>query len=187
MRIPHLLLVITALALSAPAAGQELQAGTRVRVAAPIIRGNSRFTGTVVSAENGRVLLRLDPTIKQDTRLDTISIPRHLIRRVEVSLGRVPGRSRGPAARTGAFAGVIAGIGLGLVLGSGTADDGAARNPWTTALWVAPALGAAGAGVGALIGQEERERWQTVQQQPAAAGAGVPPGRGVRVGVRLGV
>lgn len=187
MRIAHLLLALSALALSAPAAGQELQAGTRVRVSAPIIRGNSRFTGTVVSTENGRVLLRLDPLIKQDTRLDTISIPTHLIRRVEVSLGTVPGRSRGPAARTGAIAGVIAGVGLGLVLGSGTADDGAARNPWTTSLWMAPLLGAAGAGAGALIGESEHERWQTVPAQQPVAGAGVPPGHGVRVGVRLGV
>ena len=184
-RTPHLLLAMATLALAAPAAGQELQTGTRVRVSAPIIRSTSRFTGTVMSTDNGRVLLRLDPRVKQDTQADTISIPRELIRRVEVSLGQVPGRARAPAARAGAFAGVVAGAILGLVLGSGTADDGAARNPWTTALWLAPAMGAAGAGVGALVGQREYERWQTVPSNPPVAGA--MPGRGVRVGISIGV
>ncbi|HSU12887.1 hypothetical protein [Longimicrobium sp.] len=160
MRITPLLIAAAALALSAPAAGQELQPGTRVRVSAPIIRASSRFTGNVVREENGRLLLRLDPSVRQDTRLDTISIPRELIRRVEVSLGP-GGRSRGPAARTGAIAGLVAGAIVGLIAGSGSSADRPARNPWMTALWTAPLLGAAGAGTGALIGQGERERWQT--------------------------
>lgn len=159
MRIIFLLIAASA-AIAAPCAAQELQPGTRVRVTAPIIRATSRFTGNVVSEENGRVLLRLDPAVRQDTRLDTISIPRELIRRVEVSLGP-GGRARGPAARTGAFAGLIAGTIVGLIAGSNSSADRPARNPWMTALWTAPLLGAAGAGTGALLAPDVRERWQT--------------------------
>jgi hypothetical protein len=174
MRITPLLIVAAALAISAPALAQELRPGTRVRVSAPIIRANSRFTGNVVREENGRVLLRLDRTVRQDTQLDTISIPRELIRRVEVSLGP-GGRARGPAARTGAIAGLLAGTIVGLIASSGSSADRPARNPWMTALWTAPLLGAAGAGTGALIAPDVRERWQTA---PGTRTAGLAFDRG---------
>src|SRR5262249_38302811 len=104
------LLAAAALTLAAPATGQELQRGTRVRVTAPIVRGSSRFVGTVASADSGRIVLRLDPAVRQDVRGDTISIPRNLVRRVEVSLGHSTGRGRGDAARVGALAGLVAGV-----------------------------------------------------------------------------
>src|SRR4051812_17118988 len=94
-----LALIAAALAPASPAPAQELAPGTRVRITAPIVRGDSRFVGTVTSTEGGRIRLRLDPAVRQDSRLDTISIPRNLIRRVEVSLGRGTGGGRVQAAR----------------------------------------------------------------------------------------
>src|SRR3954447_12882978 len=111
-----ILLSLLALVIVAPLSAQELAPGTRVRVTAPIIHGDSRFIGTVTSTEGGRITLRLDPGVPHDTRADTISIPRNLVRGVEVSMGS-PGRSRAAAARTGAVAGLVAGVGLGLALG----------------------------------------------------------------------
>ena len=160
MRITPFLIAAAAVAISAPALAQELRPGTRVRVSAPIIHANSRFTGNVVREEDGRVLLRLDPTVRQDSQLDTISIPRELIRRVEVSLGP-GGRARGPAARTGAIAGLLAGTIVGLIASIGTSADRPAHNPWMTVLWTAPLRGAAGAGIGAVMAPDVRERWQT--------------------------
>jgi len=177
-----LLLAAAAVALATPAAAQELRAGTRVRVTAPIVRGDSRFVGTVVSTDSGRIQLRLDHTVRQDTRRDTLSIPRNLVRRVEVSLGHSTRGGRAEAARTGALAGLVAGVGLGMALGSGTGRDGV-KNPWTTSLWLGPVLGAAGAGTGALVGQGEHELWRTV---PPTRVAGIPLGRNVTVSIRLG-
>ncbi|HEX8905933.1 MAG TPA: hypothetical protein VF771_13875 [Longimicrobiaceae bacterium] len=186
MRTTRLLLAIAVTVLSsAPAAGQALQPGTRVRVAAPIIRHDSRFTGTVVSTENGRVLLQLDRTVRQDTQLDTISIPLNLIRRVEVSLGQGSGDLRGPAAITGGVAGLVVGVLAGLLVGSGEDEDGATKNPWPTALLMGPLVGAAGAGVGALIGDRPHEQWQTMRLPRPAAGP--TAGRGLYLGVSLGV
>ena len=185
MRASHLVLAIVALALSAPAAGQELQPGTRVRISAPIIRRTSRFTGRVVGEENGRVTLRLDHSVKQDTRADSIVIPRELIRRVEVSLGVVPQRTRAPAARAGAIAGLLVGVGVGLVIGAETGVTAGDRNPWTTALWTAPLGALAGAGVGAAIGVAPHEQWETVR--PPRPTTIAPPGPGMRLGLRLGI
>lgn len=168
MRITPFLIAAAAVAISAPALAQELRPGTRVRVSAPIIRASSRFTGNVVREENGRVLLRLDRTVRQDTQLDTISIPRELIRRVEVSLGP-GGRARGPAARTGAIAGLLAGTIVGLIASGHSSADRPAHNPWMTALWTAPLLGAAGAGIGAVMAPDVRERWQTAPGTRTAA------------------
>ena len=176
------LLVVSALALAAPAVGQELQPGTRVRVTAPIVHGGSRFVGTVASTSGGRILLRLDPTIRQDAHGDTISIPRSLVRQVEVSLGPSYGHGRRDAARTGALAGLAAGVGLGMVFGAGS-DRNGVKNPWTTSLWLGPALGAIGAGTGALVGSEEHEQWRVV---PPSGVAGLPLGRNVTVSIRLG-
>jgi hypothetical protein len=182
---PILIVALSALALSSPAAGQVLQPGTRVRVSAPIIRGNSRFVGNVVSSQNSRLLLRLDPTIKQDTRLDTISIPRELIRRVEVSLGA--GRpSRAPAARAGAIAGLLAGVAIGLAVGGNNSIDKPARNPWTTAAWVGPLTAVVGAGTGALIGQGAHEEWRTVPAANAVA-AGAQNEGALKLGLSLKV
>ncbi|HEV7588162.1 MAG TPA: hypothetical protein VGO40_08505 [Longimicrobium sp.] len=177
-----LLLAAAAIALASPAAAQELQVGTRVRITAPIVRGDSRFVGTVTSTEGGRIRLRLDPSVRQDTRNDTISIPRNLVRRVEVSLGRSADGGRRTAAGTGALAGLVAGVGLGMALGAGSGRDGV-KNPWTTSLWLGPALGAVGAGTGALIGKGEHEQWRIV---PPARVAGLPIGRHVTVSIRLG-
>jgi|GEM_PF-3573045 hypothetical protein len=176
-----LLLAAAALALASPAAAQELRAGTRVRITAPIVRGDSRFVGTVVKTDSGRITLRLDPSVKQDTRRDTLSIPRNLVRRVEVSLGRGTGGSRGEAARTGALAGLAAGIGLGMALGSGSGRDGV-KNPWVTSLWLGPTLGAVGAGTGALVGGGPHEQWRIA---PPTRVAGVPLARNVTVSIRL--
>lgn len=174
------LLAAGALALAAPAEGQELRPGTRVRVTAPIVRGNSRFVGTVASADDGRIVLRLDPAVRQDARGDTISIPRSVVRRVEVSLGRSSGHARRDAARVGGLAGFVAGVGIGMVVGSGTGRDGV-KNPWTTSLWLGPALGVVGAGTGALVGREEHERWRVVPPAMAV----VPSPRSVTVAIRL--
>jgi hypothetical protein len=175
-------LAVALLALAAPALAQELQPGARVRVTAPIVRGSSRFVGTVASMDSGRIVLRLDPTVRQDARGDTISIPLALVRRVEVSLGRTTGRGRRDAARTGALAGVALGTALGMVLGSGS-DQNGAKNPWTTSLWLAPAVGALGAGAGALVGTSQHEQWRVVPHSLA----GVPLGRNVTVSIRLGI
>ena len=175
------LLVLAALALEAPAVGQELQPGTRVRVTAPIVRGSSRFVGTVQSTEGGRIVLRLDPAIRQDARGDTISIPYNLVRQVEVSLGRTAAHGRRDAARTGALAGLVAGVGLGMVIGAGS-DQNGAKNPWTTSLWLGPAMGALGAGTGALVGRQDHEQWRVVPMGVA----GVPLGRNLTVSIRLG-
>lgn len=185
MRPAHLALALLTLAAAVPAAAQELQPGTRVRITAPIIRSNSRFTGRVMSDSSGRVVLRLDPTIQQDTREDTVSIPRNLIRRVEVSVGQVP-KSRAPAARAGAVAGLLAGVAVGLVVGSELGSNPGDRNPWMTVIWTGPLGIVAGAGTGALIGAAPHEEWKVVRP-PRVAAFSVPPGRGVHLGVRVGI
>jgi hypothetical protein len=182
MRTILLLVIAAALALASSAAAQELAPGTRVRITAPIVRGDSRFVGTVTSTEGGRIRLRLDPAVRQDSRRDTLSIPVNLIRRVEVSLGRGTGGGRGQAARTGALAGLVAGVGLGMALGSGSGRDGV-KNPWVTSLWLGPALGAVGAGAGALVGQGEHEQWRAL---PAGRFTGLALGKRVTVSIRLG-
>ena len=162
-----ILLFAAALALASPAAAQELQVGTRVRITTPIVGGDSRFVGTVTSTEGGRIRLRLDPSIRRDTRNDTISIPRSLVSRVEVSLGRGTGGGRREAVRTGALVGMVAGVGLGMALGSGPGRDGV-KNPWTTSLWLGSTLGAVGAGTGALVGGPH-EQWRIVPPTRLAA------------------
>jgi hypothetical protein len=170
------------LALAAPATGQELQRGTRVRVTAPIIRGDSRFVGTVTSTDNGRIVLRLDPSVRQDAR-DSISIPRSLVRRVEVSLGPNTGHQRRDAARTGAVAGLVAGVAVGMVVGRGSDSQGV-KDPLMTSLWLGPAMAALGAGTGALVGRDAHEVWRTVPRtSPVAI---TPSGRSVTVSIRLG-
>jgi hypothetical protein len=187
MRPAHLVLALVTLAAAAvPARAQELQPGTRVRISAPIIRSNSRFTGRVMSDSSGRVVLRLDPTIQQDTREDTISIPRNLIRRVEVSTGQVP-KSRAPAARAGAVAGLLGGVAVGLVIGGEVGSSAGNRNPWMTVLWTAPLGIVAGAGTGALIGAAPHEQWRVVRPPRVSALSARADGRGVRLGVRVGI
>lgn len=175
-------LAVALLALAAPAFAQELQPGARVRVTAPVVRGSSRLVGTVASMDSARIVLRLDPDARQTARGDTISIPLALVRQVEVSLGRNAGRGRREGVRTGAITGVALGTALGLVLGSGS-DPNGTRSPWTTALWLAPAAGALGAGAGALVGTSQPEQWRVVPHSIA----GVPLGRNVTVSIRLGI
>ena len=174
--------VLAVLALAAPATAQELRPGTRVRVTAPIVRGNSRFTGTVTQADAGKIVLRLDPAIRQDAR-DSISIPRSLVRRVEVSLGSSAGHQRRDAARTGAVAGLVAGVAVGMVVGRGSGSEGV-KDPLMTSLWLGPAMAALGAGTGALVGREEHEVWRTVPRSPVTV---TPSGRSVTVAIRLGL
>jgi hypothetical protein len=182
MRILRLLLALPALLLAAaPCAAQQIDAGARVRLTAPIARGDPHYVGTVVSTANNRVVLRLDPA--QHAGRDTISIPRSLIRRVEISMGSAP--RRGQAMRTGAIAGLAAGVGLGLIAGAGIHDNGTPKNPWLTALWVAPAMSAAGAGAGALFGRGEHEEWRTLT--PGRQPGGIALGRRVSVSIRLGI
>jgi hypothetical protein len=174
------LLALTAVFLAAPALGaQELAPGTRVRVTAPIVRGDSRFVGTVTSTDSGRIRLRLDPELAAGHRADTISIPRSLVRRLEVSLGR-PGRSRSRGARTGGLAGLVAGVGLGLALGN-ESDRQGLHNPWTTSLWLGPTVGAVGAGAGALLGGSNHEEWRMLRPPRVALALG----RSTTVSIRL--
>jgi hypothetical protein len=186
MRPAHLVLALVALSAARPAAAQALQPGTRVRISAPIIRNNSRFTGRVMSDSAGRVVLQLDPTIQQDTREDTVSIPRNLIHRVEVSVGQVP-KSRAPAARAGAVGGLLVGVAVGLVIGGEVGSNAGDRNPWMTVIWTAPLGIAAGAGTGALIGAAPHEQWQVVRPPRVSAMPAPAGGRGVHLGVRVGI
>jgi hypothetical protein len=177
-----LLGLLCALALGTPLSAQALPAGTRVRITAPIAPGGSRYVGTVTATDSGRIRLRLDPGVGHGLRDSVVSIPRNLVQRVEVSLGRSRGHSRAEAARTGALAGLVAGVGLGLALGSGS-DLNGVKNPWRTSLWLGPAVGAVGAGAGALIGQGAREQWRVA---PSAPLAGLALGRNTTVSIRLG-
>jgi len=173
---------LAVLALAAPATAQELRPGTRVRVTAPIVRGDSRFTGTVKAADAERIVLRLDPDVRQDAH-DSISIPRSLVRRVEVSLGSSTGHQRRDAARTGALAGLVAGVTVGMVVGRGSDRDGV-KDPLMTSLWLGPAMAVLGAGTGALVGRDEHEVWRTA---PRTSPVAVTPGRrSVTVAIRLG-
>ena len=163
-----LLLSAAPLAAPRPAAAQE--AGARVRVTAPIAPGRSRFVGTVAGADAAAVTLRLDAEGREALGRDTVVIPRGLIERVEVSLGRGRG-SRGRTALTGAVAGAAAGMIVGLVAGTGKDENGGPRNPWETAAWTVPAGALAGAGVGYAVGQGEHEVWQPLRFDPRAAQA----------------
>ncbi|HEX8694593.1 MAG TPA: hypothetical protein VF746_19370 [Longimicrobium sp.] len=177
-------LLAAALALApAEAAAQELAPGTRVRVTAPIASRNSRFVGTVAAADSARLTVRLDPAVRQAVPGDSVVIPRALIRRVEVSLGRSVAR-RSHAAATGAVAGAFVGVGLGLVLAERHNDneEQTLHNPWETASVTGPLGAAAGAAVGYLIGQRAREEWRRL---PGYASVGVPPGGGIAVAVSL--
>ena len=169
------LLAVALLALAAPARAQELRPGARVRVTAPLIQGQTRYVGTVMSTDGGRIRMRLDPTLRQVAG-DTISIPASMVQQVEISMGRA-GRSRTAGARTGAVAGLAAGIGLGLALGS-KSPNGALR----TSLWLGPTVAVAGAAAGGVLGAGgDQELWRPLQPP-----AGLALGKRLTLSIRLG-
>jgi hypothetical protein len=94
-----------------------------------------------------------------------------------VSLGNA---LRKPATRTGAVAGLVAGVGLGFAL---SGRDGH-RSAWGTAIWTAPALAVVGAGTGAFLGHGPNEQWRTIIPPPQPTGLAL--GHNVSVSIRLG-
>jgi hypothetical protein len=164
------------LACAAPAAAQQLQPGTRVRITLAGVHGDQPVIGTVVQGDDSRIRLRLDPTLGLGAH-DTLSIPRAMVRRVEVSMGT--GRARG--VRAGALAGLVAGVALGVALASRDAHGGT-RGLLTTAAWTAPALAVVGAGTGAMLGPGAHEQWRALPMGPS----GIALGHNISVSIRLG-
>lgn len=148
-----------------------IRPGDRVRV-----RAAQRYTGTVLVADSGRLLLvTREPA-------DTVAVPFAAIRKLEVGRGQKSGAARG--ARTGA----LVGASLGLVVGLGmSCESGSYTCAGPGAIPAGIAVGAIiGALPGALIGAlGHTDRWETVPLARLQAGVGPAGGAVLAVGLSL--
>jgi hypothetical protein len=182
-----LLFVLAAAALlarAAPATAQVvLQPGTRVRVTAPVTPGAQRLVGTVAAADSSGMVLALDADTRRATGRDSVWVPLHTLRRVEVSVGMSRERSKRRSIVTGGLIGGFLGAAGGL-LTSGYGRDPGERddNPFAVT-GIATIGGAAlGAGVGWYLGGPPAEEWRAVRWSVAARPR---VGGGAQVAIRL--
>ncbi|HEX7336815.1 MAG TPA: hypothetical protein VF252_06360 [Gemmatimonadales bacterium] len=153
----------------------QLNPGARIRVTSDSGSPRARI-GTLVSMDSNALHFRS----AKDSSL--ISVPTGSLVRLEQSMGRKSNAGRG------AFIGALVGAGTGLLLGllaSAAEDD---RDSFYDVgpedVFAATAvLGAAGAGVGALIGaMSHRDRWEPV---PLPGGTGRARRMSGRVGLAI--
>jgi hypothetical protein len=141
-----------------------IRPGDRVRITA-----DERYTGTVLIADSGRLLLVISGPA------DTLALLFAAIRKLEV------GRGQKSALGRGARAGAVIGASLGFLVGLGmSCESGSYTCAGPVAIPVGTAIGAAvGAVPGALIGAlGHTERWETVPLNRLQVGvrpAAAPP------------
>lgn len=156
-----------------------LGVGTRVRVNAPTLF-QQQITGEVAAVEEAALEMRID------AGTTAVSVPFSAIERLQISRGDHSNSGKG------ALIGLGVGAGLGLALGiaAAAADDGNGSYwDWDVGagevLAVTAVFGAAGAGVGALIGLASRtESWQTIPTDGVRPTVTPQPG-GVTLGMSL--
>jgi hypothetical protein len=154
----------------------DVTPGTRVRVS----EAARRFTGTL-DAVDERTL-----TLREQSDAAPVTLSRAQIVRLEVS--RKPSR-RAKGALIGGALGVVAGLVLMAAEGSSCPPEqdpfGICSDLSGPEFYVASAglLGAAGAGLGALIARGEK--WETVPTNRLRVTAGASPSGGVRLGFAL--
>jgi hypothetical protein len=171
-----------AAAQEAASPAPPLVSGARVRVHAHRI-----FIGTLVTLDTTTLVLQ------DDALLDTLRVPVGSIGRLEVSTGQRSGVGRG--AEIGLIAGASAGAIIGLAAIIATSSPVLEGCPPDAILCFGPeaiflsaaVLGAAGAGLGVLIGAlSPIDRWEQVPVRPVEMGI-VPLGdRRIGVGVSIG-
>jgi hypothetical protein len=155
-----LLLVLLASALPTLAHAQRdaaLEPGDRIRISAPMAF-RSAVVGTYLGGDATRVVL-LEDTPQQDT----LEVPRGLIVGMEVSRGyqAAEGDRIRDGVVQGLFSGLLVGGGVGVVRGYLKAqDEDEDVNIAAVAARTAAVLGVVGAGLGGIMGQSARERWE---------------------------
>jgi hypothetical protein len=176
-----------AAAQEAASPAPPLVSGARVRVHAHRI-----FIGTLVTLDTATLVLQ------DDALLDTLRVPVGSIGRLEVSTGQRSGAGRG--AEIGLIAGASAGaiIGLAVIITESIAMsspvlwEGCPRDAIVCfgpeAIFLSAAvLGAAGAGLGALIGAlSPIDRWEQVPVRPVEIGIVPLEAHRLGVGVSIG-
>ena len=185
MRHARLLIAAAALlAWAAPAPAQVvLQPGTRVRVTAPVTPGAQRLVGTVATADSTGMVLALDADTRRATGRDSVWVPLHTLRRVEVSMGMSRERSKRRSIVTGGVIGGFLGAAGGLLTSGYGRDPGEKDDNPFVVTGVAAAGGIAlGAGVGWYLGGPPAEEWRAVRWSVAARPR---PGGGAQVAIRL--
>lgn len=148
------LVLLLAMPTELRAQSTPLAPGHRVRISAPVIRGES-FVGTVESLSADTLVVR-----SLGARL---AVPLSSLETIEVSRGRA---SRARAfAWTGAGVGALAGLVLGAVGHASCESDSTCffDDPFSELFAAALVVGGAGAALGYFIGsQVEVERWEIV-------------------------
>jgi hypothetical protein len=136
-------------ASAVPAGEQEPAApGIRVRLTAPGL-ADKPIIGTLTALEENAVSLR------PEGRLEAITVPRSAVMKWELSQGVHANTAKGAA--WGFLGGAAVGVGLAASEYEGIEAP----------LVYAAFMGAAGAGVGALLGAlHKSERWQEVDERP---------------------
>lgn len=176
MKLRTLLPAGILLLLATPLAAQSVLApGMRVRVSVPVVRNSvegASFaaweTGTIKSVDSTALVL-------QTGEAEEIDIPLSVIRRIEVSEGRM---TSSEGWRDGARKGAIAGGGVVLTLSGITlvtrgledpdCSKGSCREPFFLPMTKSGMVRnlaiatAAGAGLGVLFGSRAEERWTAV-------------------------
>ena len=155
----------SALAQPAGSAGPTLGAGTRIRVtAAPPI---TAFIGAVVTQSADTLVFR------RDADGSTVAVPVGQVSRLDMSGGTRTHKLRG------ATIGLLAGVGIGALLGLATGPDQCTGEclfgPQFAAAVVGTAGGVVGALVGTLIGARSTEIWNPVPSAAGAARIGIAP------------
>ncbi len=162
---------------SAPGQPAAIDSGTRIRIRQLSGNATRTLTGTVVAADTGSIVLHLDrnddyapdprfAALGHAPRDTAIEVPRSTIERLELSAGKTSN------VRTGLLVGGVTGAAAGLVVGIATqcsVDESiVCSNDPGSILGTTAIMGAAGVGIGALIGAlGSHEQWRRPNDEVA--------------------
>lgn len=157
-RLLLLMVLATVGGFAAPAHGQALTPGTRVRVAI----ADARTVGRVEHSSS-------DSLVLSPSRGGAVAVPWNRIDRVEHSLGRRGRPGRGALIGAGAMTALT----VGAIVFGGSDNEVQDDLEDTIMIIALPVNAAVGAGIGALVGLAWRtERWAVVPVGPGAHGPG---------------